>query len=157
MQTFLPYPDFTECAHVLDSVRLRKQIVEGHQILATLALPAGSKAGWVNHPAVRMWAGYVPALRAYMLTMQEESRRRGFTSNLRFDGEASLDVLPTWLGNPLLHLSHKANLLRKDEWHYRPYFGDGVQPAQGYWWPIVCGPNSRKHTEMWAGMSAVNH
>lgn len=151
MNTFLPYPDFSRCASVLDGKRLRKQIVEGAQILTTLRLPAGTKAAWVNHPAVAMWRGYEWALVSYLSFVQSESRQRGYTSNITFaiDTSRGWGKLPPWLGHPLLHLSHKANLLRKDPEHYRPHFGVDIEPAQGYWWPIICGPNSKKHTEFW--------
>lgn len=62
MQTFLPYPDITLSAAVLDYKRLGKQRVEAMQILNALA---GLKRGWTNHPAVRMWRGYEDGLAAY--------------------------------------------------------------------------------------------
>jgi pyrimidine dimer DNA glycosylase len=66
MQTFLPYPDFSACARVLDSRRLGKQRVETLQILRGLTV-AGY--GWRHHPAVRMWRGYEEALVRYGLEM----------------------------------------------------------------------------------------
>lgn len=60
MQTFLPYPSFTLSAICLDNKRLNKQILECDQILNALA--PGSTSGWRNHPAVKMWRGYEPAL-----------------------------------------------------------------------------------------------
>jgi hypothetical protein len=159
MQTFLPFPDFARCASVLDGKRLRKQIVEGSQILATLRLPSGTKAAWVNHPAVAMWRGYEAALTLYCVTIQCESRKRGYAPNIVFDTDdckwsgghhdCIYAIMPPWLGHPLLHLSHKANLLRKDPEHYRPHLGLDIQPVTGYWWPVTCGKTSREHTAMW--------
>lgn len=53
MQTFLPYPDFAESAHVLDRSRLGKQRVETIQVQRGLVVPG---YGWRHHPAVKMWA-----------------------------------------------------------------------------------------------------
>lgn len=143
MQTFLPYPDFARCASVLDGKRLRKQIVECYQIAQALQ----NGGAWAKHPAVAMWRGYDSALAAYAMAMQDETRRRGWISNFRF--YATMPVaLPPWLGHSLLHLSHRANLMRKDCIHYGKFLG-AVKPAEGYWWPIPCGPTSRKHTAMW--------
>ena len=58
MQTFLPYADFNKSAEVLDNRRLNKQILEGYQILKVLGNP-DPRAGWRNHPAVKMWRGRV--------------------------------------------------------------------------------------------------
>jgi len=91
MQTFLPYPSFTLSAICLDNKRLNKQILECDQILNALA--PGSTSGWRNHPAVKMWRGYEPALIQYQNACMYEWKRRGF---------------------------NRANLLRKDP--SLPYF-----------------------------------
>ena len=75
VQTFLPYADFRRTAEALDSPRLGKQRVETLQILRALELP---EYGWGNHPAVRMWRGYTPALVCYGLTCVEVWRERGY-------------------------------------------------------------------------------
>jgi hypothetical protein len=75
MQTFLPYPDFVACAHVLDSRRLGKQRVEALQILRALLVP---EYGWRHHPTVLMWKGYPEALGRYGLEVCREWRARGF-------------------------------------------------------------------------------
>ena len=81
MQTFLPYSDFDECASVLDSRRLNKQLLEGRQILNSLA---GTSRGWRNHPAVRMWAGSELVLYNYLNAIAKECYNRGikFKNNL---------------------------------------------------------------------------
>ena len=60
MQTFLPYESFEDTAKVLDYRRLGKQRVEGMQIINTIQTPKSK--GWANHPIVKMWTPYVPAL-----------------------------------------------------------------------------------------------
>ena len=147
MQTFLPYPDFKRCAQVLDSKRLCKQIVESKQILDVLLTPREGKIGWRNHPAVKMWAGYELALIEYTTEIKMESLRRGYTSNISFPIPVKC-IMPPWMGHKLLHLSQQANLVRKNAEFYGPKF-PGVEHAEGYWWQVVCGPNSKKHTAEW--------
>jgi len=79
MQTFLPYSDFEKSVQVLDYKRLGKQRVEAAQILDVLE---GRKTGWRNHPAVKMWAGYTDALRAYLRACILEWQRRGYKNNM---------------------------------------------------------------------------
>src|ERR1700712_5264270 len=74
MQTFLPSADFTASSVVLDDRRLGKQRVETFQILRALTWP---EYAWKNHPAVRMWRGFIPALVAYGLANCDEWIRRG--------------------------------------------------------------------------------
>src|SRR5919206_5320369 len=125
MQTFLPVPDFEESARLLDTARLGKQRVEALQILRALQLP---DYGWAAHPAVLMWRGRRAALVAYGLAMVREWRARGFADTteeligefapeavgLGQPGLAAAGRLPSWLGDPALHRSHRSNLLAKD-------------------------------------------
>jgi hypothetical protein len=149
MQTFLPYPGFAASAAVLDARRLGKQRVETFQILRALTWPSYA---WKNHPAVRMWRGFVPALVAYGVTVCDEWRRRGGSDTVRaslleFTGGQVPEVsrlrssgqLPGWLGWPELHLSHRSALVRKDPEHYRPYFPD-VPDDLPYLWPPEAFP-----------------
>jgi hypothetical protein len=119
MQTFLPYPDFTESAKVLDYRRLGKQRVEVLQLLKALR----EGGGWSNHPAVKMWRGYENALVSYGLDCCAEWIERGYKDTCMgkiesyWDETANQDQ-PPWLGNPDFHASHRSNLLRKDPIHY---------------------------------------
>jgi hypothetical protein len=136
VQTFLPYPDFAQSAAVLDDVRLGKQRVEAYQIVRTLL---GITHGWRHHPAVRMWRGYNDALIDYGVAMCAEWTNRGRADTVhdkllvhRHDGPA---VLPGWIGNELLHASHRSNLLRKDAaWYGR--FGWTEPDDLPYVWPV---------------------
>ncbi|RBY86177.1 MSMEG_6728 family protein [Blastococcus sp. TF02A-26] len=149
MQTFLPVADFAESARLLDSPRLGKQRVETLQVLRALELP---DYGWVSHPVVRMWRGRTPALVAYGLAMVRVWRERGFAdSTFTQIGEfapevveasqeelAAAGLLPSWLGDPALHLSHRSNLLAKEPEFYRPRFTVlfGSEPDDlPYVWP----------------------
>lgn len=149
MQTFLPYADPRESAAALDDRRLGKQRVETFQVLRALTWPT---YGWKNHPATRMWRGFVPGLVAYGLACVDEWRARGRAdatraSLLEFSGgqEPDWDTLhdtgrlPPWVGDEALHLSHRSALVRKDPEHYRPLFGD-VPDDLPYVWPDAAYP-----------------
>jgi hypothetical protein len=143
VQTFLPYPGFSDSARVLDQRRLGKQRVEALQVLRGLTVPG---YGWRHHPAVKMWTGYIEGLVRYGLAMCEE-----WTSTGRADTVAATLVaehgdprteeelrtageLPPWLGMPELHLSHRSSLVRKDPEYYLPIFGP-TDDALPYVWP----------------------
>jgi hypothetical protein len=149
VQTFLPFADFVESALVLDSRRLGKQRVEALQIIRALTRET---YGWKHHPVVKMWAGHEEALAAYALAMCEEWGRRGFAdtvadtvrNDVRVAGVdlirsqpelARAGLLPPWLGDDTLHLSHRAALVRKEPTHYRPLFDDVVDDQIPYVWP----------------------
>jgi hypothetical protein len=143
LQTFLPYPNFDDSARTLDRQRLGKQRVETLQIAKVVA---GVSSGWRNHPAVRMWLGHPEALLAYQRSVCE------FWTSFKFKdtcldktaeilglpvlGQSDLDpgLLPGWLGDSDLHLSHRSNLVRKfPEWygHFWPEIPDDLP----YVWP----------------------
>ena len=150
MQTFLPYPDFVASAAVLDDRRLGKQRVETYQILRALTWP---KYGWKNHPAVRMWRGFTPALVRYGLDVCDawEARGRadatraallGFTAGRVPDSGAlrAGGQLPRWLGEEAVHVSHRSSLLRKDPAHYRRFFPTEPDDLP-YVWPPAAFPH----------------
>ncbi|GGY14222.1 MSMEG_6728 family protein [Streptomyces anandii] len=149
MQTFLPYPGFTESARTLDRRRLGKQRVEALQVLRGLTVPG---YGWRRHPAVRMWAGYEEALVRYGLDVCHVWRDHGHQDScaatlvsdlaavrpgapVREQPElAAAGELPPWLGDEALHRSHRSALVRKDPEHYGPLF-PGVPDDLPYVWP----------------------
>lgn len=151
VNVFVPEEEFSKIASLLDDKRLYKQIVECKQILTALqAKKAGDKIGYVNHPATKMWEGHDKALRAYQLVMLDEWLRRRWQTNLDEISlvEAQLDmVLPEWWGDEHIHLSHRANLYRKDPEHYKSFLIDfdewggttnekGVLVCGGYKWGL---------------------
>lgn len=135
MQTFLPYPDFDASARCLDDRRLGKQRVEVLQILNAIQDPA--KKGWKRHPCTLMWREHTGALVRYGLAVCDEWRRRGFRDTVREKieprGAPGTDD-PPWLGDPLLHANHRANLLRKDPVHYGR-MGWEEEPSYESYWP----------------------
>ncbi|SCK24247.1 hypothetical protein H181DRAFT_01836 [Streptomyces sp. WMMB 714] len=154
MQTFLPCPDFTEAALVLDRRRLGKQRVEALQVLRGLTVPG---YGWRRHPAVRMWAGYEEALVRYGLDVcrvwRDQGRQDSCAASL-VAGLAELrpgtpvrrqpelrdaGELPPWLGDEAFHRSHRSALIRKDPDIYAPLF-PGVPDDLPYVWPASDRP-----------------
>ena len=145
MQTFLPFASFDESARVLDSPRLGKQRVETLQILRALVVPT---YGWQRHPAVGMWRGHVPALTAYGLAMTRAWTDRGFADSvadqlLEFAPEvegrpqswlARQGLLPTWVGDPRGHESHRSKLIAKEPEFYRSLFPETPEGLE-YVWP----------------------
>ena len=118
MQTFLPYESFTKTAQVLDWRRLGKQRVEGMQIIKAIENP--KPQGWKNHPIVKMWTPYVPALKQYTNIIITEWIGRGYNNNMEFYDIDNVEY-PDWLGDERFHASHRANLLRKDFEFYSQY------------------------------------
>ena len=124
MQTFLPYKDFTQSLSQLDNKRLGKQRVETKYIL-DLLMQRTDKKGYANHPIVHMWKGYESALQKKI-------------------------TYPSWLGNDLFHISHKANLLKKDKRYYSKFDWGKVNdipyvwldPSKDQWFYI--NPTSKK-------------
>jgi hypothetical protein len=143
MQTFLPYPSFADSARVLDVPRLGKQRVETLQLLRAQVVP---EYGWRNHPAAKMWKGYIPALVSYGLTITDAWTAAGHADTVRpqllafapdVEGVASCDLdLPPWFGDEAFHLSHRSNLLRKNREFYEEIFG-AIPDDLPYVWPSV--------------------
>jgi hypothetical protein len=143
MQTFLPYKSFKKSVKALDYKRLGKQRVEAMQLLNALDyrktyIPnTGARPGWINHPATLMWVGYELALVYYQDLCIKEWIRRGYNNNMIIYGVKKKEVeFPPWVGNPEFHLSHKANLLRKDFEFYSKEFGTNINPDLPYVWPV---------------------
>jgi hypothetical protein len=120
MQTFLPYKDFQKSLEVLDYRRLGKQRVEAMQILNVLLGRTKTK-GWLNHPIVRMWDSYEPALQMYHNMCIREWINQGYNNNMKLEVITEPIMYPDWLGDDLFHSSHRANLLRKDYGYYSQF------------------------------------
>lgn len=130
MQTFLPYPEFDKSAAVLDRQRLGKQRVEAYQIIRAIAYGGG----WSHHPIVKMWTGYVNALKLYSNAIVEEWVRRGYRNNLEIYNLTDCEIkYPWWLGIEEFHAAHRAALLAKDYGYYSKY-GWKEKPQIQYIW-----------------------
>lgn len=135
MQTFVPYVSFLNSASVLDNKRLGKQRVETLQILNCIV---GSRKGWANHPAVKMWRQNPHGLAAYGMSVCSAWKSLGFADTCaeKISSLCQPDEkdLPYWWGDERVHSSHRANLLRKDFAHYSS-FGWTENPESPYFWP----------------------
>jgi len=131
MQTFLPFSDFTASAHVLDRQRLGKQRVEAWQILNALSRTSG---GWINHPAVRMWAGHEASLCDYARAICDEWISRGYKDTMRDRFPTASGEPPTWVGDEAFHMTHRSMLIQKNPDYYRPLF-PGTPEDLEYIWP----------------------
>jgi hypothetical protein len=130
MQTFLPYKDFNQSAEALDNKRLNKQVLEGYQILKVLNNP-DPRAGWRNHPAVKMWRGHEHGLWDYIMAMVGVANDRGIKTDKNVENLTALRNAtqddwgtgnPEWYDNDTIMsrvtTTHKANLYRKDPIFY---------------------------------------
>lgn len=148
MQTFLPYPSFSESARCLDNRRLGKQRVECKQLLLALGVPVGEHrpqpSAWSRHPAARMWQRFPVALCSYAMAVCREWRGRGFQDILLPQFVATMDRIvwldangayPNWIGWDSFHASHRSNLLRKDRAWYGQ-FGWLESADLPYVWPV---------------------
>lgn len=140
MQTFLPFRSFHESAQALDSKRLNKQILEGYQILNVLS-SNNPKAGWRNHPAVKMWRWHEGALLEYIYAMINEADSRGIKTENNLANIKSLHnrvghkwgkSMPPWFNNQdfmnRIMTTHKANLYKKDPDYYHEFASSVYDP-----------------------------
>jgi len=153
MQTFLPFNDFRTSLSCLDYKRLGKQRVEAFQLLVVnndewalserkwridqgLMKDRPLKSGWINHPAAVMWRGYNEALRLYFNTSVSEWLRRGYSNTMRTGPLLSTIEMPSWLGRPEFHASHRSNLLRKNMQYYSQFCWKENTDLP-YVWPVL--------------------
>lgn len=122
---------------VLDNKRLGKQRLEAKQIINALE----GNGGWENHPATKMWEGYIEALKYYFNKVLKEWIKRGFNNSMEFYEIPKKKYIkfPWWIKFDKLHLTHKASLLRKDYDYYSEKFeiDDELREFMtvGYFWP----------------------
>lgn len=120
MKLLIPYADYNQAANCLDSDLLNTQIISSAKLLRYLL-----NGGWRGEPGIKMWAGYESALCRYTQAMMFEYMDRGYSVHdesweiigritIGYGWDRSIpDSRPQWLGNPILHNSHRANLLHK--------------------------------------------
>lgn len=137
MQTFLPYVSFEASAKSLDMKRLGKQRVEVLQLLNSMTGKTKGR-GWTNHPCKHMWADNMSALVQYGLVVCKEWLSRGYKDTC-YDKIAAFGVedaptMPWWLGTETFHISHRANLVRKNSDYYRVQWPT-VDETLLYLWP----------------------
>jgi hypothetical protein len=133
MQTFLPYPSYSDSVRVLDPSRLGNQV---YREAFTLI-----RGGWPNHPASKMWKYHHHHLALYILAGLDELRNRGKHYPHHYEEaykhlEANPNYgPPSWLGNPEFHASHRSKLLSKNSVWYGQ-FGWTEPSDLPYVWPV---------------------
>lgn len=134
IQTFLPVPDFKECARILDKKRVWKQVIEAKMILDTIKT---SRKAWANHPVTRMWRGHEGLLTIYYNTFLREcinERQIRVKAYSEIILPSTIYPLPSWMSDERVYSSHRSNLLRKDPVYYGK-FGWLEDNSQKYFWP----------------------
>jgi hypothetical protein len=136
MMTFLPYPNYIRSVQCLDYRRLGKQRLECLQIIKILEGRQTSKA-WSNHPAVKMWEGYVNSLKYYTNCCIDEWVKRGYKNTIvKYDVDHQNED-PWWVGNPDFHRAMRSRLIEKNESYYLSKFpGDKGFNESKYFYPI---------------------
>jgi len=144
MQTFLPYASFKESAKALDYRRLGKQRVEVLQLLNSIKKLKNNEPvkGWRNHPVRKMWyndkGDYTNALCLYGLSICKEWKRRGYKDTCTEKIEAHFDktrpvVYPGFVNDARVHLSHRSNLIKKDNNYYKDKFKRVGKEIEYFW------------------------
>ena len=136
MQTFLPYQDFYKSAEVLDKKREWKQVVEAAQILDVLE---GRKAGYFNHPAIKMWVGYGEMFKLYfnVFLFVAKDQHKINTKYEYLPENTEKAIYPWWHGNENFHRAMRARLIEKDKAFYLPLFPEDEGFNEGkYFWPV---------------------
>jgi hypothetical protein len=146
---FLPYPDFKECAKILNTKHLCKQRLEAYQIINAIEAELKMKKecemknskekkriGWINHPACTMWKENLEALKYYCNVMIDEVVRRGYKNSIEKYDVKNI-TYPWYIGYKPFHYSHQASLLRKNPKDYIKYFKNLPEAYResGYVWP----------------------
>lgn len=149
MQTFVTYFSHPKTMADLDNARLGKQRLETLQILRTLQGEEDT-SHYNNHPAVRMWEGYEPALVLYGLFVCHEwrivrkhsdtiwgdlaERAKGY-GMLGRPPEIEVEQ-PPWLRDKWVIRSHRSNLMRKAPHIYAKKYA-GTPENMPYLWPVL--------------------
>lgn len=141
MYILLPYPDFEESAKTLDRTTIRDQIRYGYDLLRGRVFD-------FHNPFYLMWYGYEGLLTQYVLKCIEgynwwyHGRTYRRYSEIKYMSRTALRSrkAPPWLGDTLLHLSHRVCLARKDKEFYkyliRTLKYDVQEYPKGLYWPI---------------------
>ena len=114
----------------LDNARLRKQIIECHQILAAIH---GEGEGWFHHPVVLMYSepNSVRWLKIYADIL--EGYLAGYNGLEIADREAR-EITPTF-HTPLFLMQMRRRLYTKNPEHYKQWADLGTSEDNYYWSP----------------------
>ena len=149
----------------MDKKRGWKQVVECKQILCALnykfapddwkTSPSWSKRPYLNHPAVKMWAGYEDLLALYYNVFLEHAieafsintdlkpiknshvtEYKKLLSRTDLSEGTAPGKFPFWFFNENFHRAYRSRLIAKDPDYYRDKFpGDEGFNGGKYLWP----------------------
>ena len=119
-----------ETAMALDKARLRKQIIECHQILAAIH---GEGKGWFHHPVVLMYSEPNSVRWLQMYADILEGYLDGSTGLIEADREAR-EITPVFHTEKFL-IQMKRRLFSKDPEHYKQWASLGESLRNIYWSP----------------------
>lgn len=119
-----------ETAMALDKARLRKQIIECHQILAAIH---GEGKGWFHHPVVLMYSEPNSVRWLSMYADILEGYLAGYTGLPEADNEAKL-ITPAF-HTPEFIKQMKRRLYTKNPEHYKDWAELGTSEDNYYWSP----------------------
>lgn len=119
-----------ETAMALDKARLRKQIIECHQILAAIH---GEGKGWIHHPVVLMYSEPNSVRWLQMYADILEGYLSGYTGLVEADREARLITPP--FHTPEFIKQMKRRLYTKNPEHYKDWDEFGESQDNYYWSP----------------------
>lgn len=114
----------------LDKARLRKQIIECHQILAAIH---GEGKGWIHHPVVLMYSEPNSVRWLSMYADILEGYLDGSTGLERADREAKA-ITPEF-HTPEFIKQMKRRLYTKNPEHYKQWAEYGTSDENFYWSP----------------------
>jgi hypothetical protein len=141
MMTFLVDGDIRVAISLLDDKRLGKQRVEAYQLINILEGKSLSK-GWKNHPALKMWVGYLSGLKFYYNCCVKEWIARGKKNTMELYSIIEEVVFPWWTTWERLHYSHQAMLNRKESSFYSFSVPEEYK-TRGYIWPHKLSENDK--------------
>ena len=119
-----------DTAMALDKARLRKQIIECHQILAAIH---GEGKGWIHHPVVLMYSEPNSVRWLQMYADILEGYLDGSTGLIEADREAR-EITPVFHTEKFL-IQMKRRLFSKDPEHYKQWASLGESLRNIYWSP----------------------
>ncbi len=122
VNTFIPFKSISKTMKVLDRQRLGKQRLECKQIIEVIE---NKRTGYKNHPIVCMWKDNVDGLKYYYNKCIDEWVNRGYKNNMEkyeIEYKNKKDIMPWWIYNKQVRMSHQASLLRKNYEYYKDKF-----------------------------------
>ena len=114
----------------LDKARLRKQVIECHQILAAIH---GEGKGWFHHPVVLMYSEPNSVRWLQMYADILEGYLSGYTGLIEADNEARL-ITPVFHTEKFL-TQMKRRLFSKNPEYYKQWAEFGESQDNYYWSP----------------------